>query len=261
MAGGIPKPVMLHAPSFDVCDAEAELRRAFSDKTKLCIFNTPHNPTGRVASEAELSLVAALCKEHDAVCLADEVYEACVFPGDRVHRRMSAIDGMWERTLTVGSASKLLSLTGWRVGWASGPADLLSAASLLHTYISYCAPTALMEGVATAIEEETSGGLEFDGRAALMHRNWERLGEALRRMGDGVEICEAHGGYFLVADVSATGKNDMEYCRWLAGEHKVAPIPLSVFYTDTDRKPTSLVRFAICKEPATIERAVQALSK
>jgi len=195
--------------------------------------------------------VASLCREHDTLCLSDEVYEACVFPG-ATHARVCDLPGMWERTLTIGSASKLLSLTGWRVGWASGPADLVKAVSTMRAYTTFSAPAPLQQGVADALDTEPSGKPSFEGRAELMHENWERLAAALRCTG--VEVCPASGGYFLVADCSATGMRDMEYCTWLAEEHRVAAVPLSVFYHSAKR-PESLVRFAVCKEPGTISAA------
>ncbi len=262
LAGGVPRPVMLQPPDFDLGAAEAAVRAAFSPRTKLCIVNTPHNPTGRVASAAELELVASLCREHDAVCLSDEVYEACIYPGG-AHRRMCEVGGMWERTLTVGSASKLLSLTGWRVGWVSGPAELVKAASTMHSYTTFCPPGPLQEGVAAALDAEaaklgTAGDEPFEGRAALMHRNWTTLADALRAAG--WAVCPSSAGYFLLADVSASGMADLEFCKWLAAEHKVAAVPLSAFFcADSAGRPTSLVRFAVCKEAETVELAAKAL--
>lgn len=258
-AGGIPKPVMLPSPSFDLCLAEDAVRAAFSPRTKLCIFNSPHNPTGRVATVAELSLISSLCVEHDVLCLSDEVYEVCVYPGE-THRRMCDQEGMWERTLTIGSASKLLSLTGWRIGWVYGPPDLVKAASTIHAYTTFSSPSPLQAGIVAALDAEAQGDeLEpFEGRAELMHSNWLELATELRRLG--VSVCPAAGGYFLVADVAATGMGDFEYCKWLANTHGVAAVPLSVFFCSEDR-PNSLVRFAVCKKRETIAAAVAALGK
>ena len=115
LSGGVARVVTLHPPSFDLISVEEKVRAAFSDKTRICVFNTPHNPTGHVASREELELVAELCKQYDVVCISDEVYEANVYEGQHLH--VCEVEGMWDRTLTLGSASKLLSLTGWRVGW------------------------------------------------------------------------------------------------------------------------------------------------
>lgn len=257
MAGGTPKPVRLRGPTFDILSVERELRAAFSSRTKLCIFNTPHNPTGHCASHAELQLIAELCQKHDALCLSDEVYESCLY-GNTKHQRICEVQGMWERTLTIGSASKLLAMTGWRVGWVTGPADLVTAARTLHSYTTFCAPAPLQEGIAAALEAEVAT-LRFDDQGSLMHRNWELLAEALRSTG--VEVCPANGGYFLVADVSSTGMTDVEYIKWLATERRVAAFPMSAFYSadGAEAPPQCFVRFAVCKERATIERAVAAL--
>jgi len=265
LAGGVPVPVRLKSPNFDFLSSEKELRAAFSSKTKLCIVNTPHNPTGHCSSVAENELVAKLCREFDTICLSDEVYEACMFEGN-THHRISAIDGMWDRTLTIGSASKLLSLTGWRVGWATGPEELVKAARTMHAYTTFCSPSPLQEGVAAALEAEVHS-LHFEGRAQLIHGNFELLAKTLRATG--VEVCPAQGGYFLVADVSSTGMSDMEYCVWLAQQHKVAAMPLSVFYSPTqdaeggsasEQERAPLIRFAVCKERSTIESACAALA-
>lgn len=258
MAGGIPKPVRLVPPRFDLLAVEDALRDAFSPKTKLCIFNTPHNPTGHCATTEELDVLARLCREHDVICLADEVYEACMF-GENVHARICEREGMWDRTLTIGSASKLLAMTGWRVGWVTGPAELVTAARTMHAYTTFCAPSPLQEGVAAALEAEAVA-LRFDDQAALMHGNWLLLAAALRETG--VDVCPAEGGYFLVADVTATGMSDMDYCRWIAAEYKVAAVPMSVFYVPPEgaaMAESNLVRFAVCKERSTIEKAVAAL--
>ena len=157
-------------------------------------------------------------------------------------------EGMWDRTLTLGSASKLLSLTGWRIGWAYGPDDLVKGALTMHGYTSYCAPTPLQEGAAAALESEAAGSASFDGVGKLMAAHWHLLAAALRATG--VEVCPASGGYFLVADVRATGMSDLEYVTWLATRHGVAAVPLSVFFcseaprlravpTDTTHHPST----------------------
>merc|ERR1719427_775689 len=134
---------------------------------------------------------------------------------------------MWERTITIGSASKMFSVTGWRVGWATGPEDLIAAVRCVHQYTSYCAPGPLQEAVAAAMEAEAES-LHFDGLAQRMQANYELLADAFRSTG--VEVCPSMGGYFLVVDVASTGMTDMEYFEWLAKEHKVAGVPMSMSY-------------------------------
>lgn len=261
MAGGVPKPVRLEGPSFDLLTVERQLRSAFSSKVKLCIFNTPHNPTGHCATSAEVELLASLCRERDVLCVSDEVYEGCMFDGT-VHNRICELEGMWARTATIGSASKLFALTGWRIGWVTGPAELVKAARTMHAYTTFCAPSPLQEGVAAALEAEVPI-LRFDDQGKLMHRNWQELAGALRSTG--VEVCPASGGYFLVADVSSTGMSDIDYCRWLASERRIAAVPMSLFYSPPGDSalaaPSRYVRFAVCKEPGTIDKAVAALMR
>ena len=222
------------------------------------ILNTPHNPSGHVASQSELELVAGLCQKHDAIAIADDVYETVVFDGGK-HLRLADVEGMRDRTLTIGSAGKVYNLTGWRLGWAIGPDDLVSGVRAIHGYTTFAAATPLQEGIAAALNGEPDSF--YDGVAAQFAANYELLAAALTAMGS--VVCRAEGGavggYFLVADVAASGMDAFEYVKWLATEKKVAAVPLSVFYTPrpegSDWRCT-LVRFAICKERATIEAAV-----
>ena len=259
LAGGTVKCVTLDPAKRFAMDPEA-LRAAFSPKTKMIITNTPHNPTGHVATAAELELIAELCKEHDTLVLSDEVYEPFVFRPEDRHRRICDLPGMAGRTITLGSGGKLFSCTGWRVGWIYGPAELVGAVKAIHGYCTFSAPTPFQEGIAAALDEARSGG-ELDG-------HFGQLSESFRA--NAAKLCDAlgtiqvegfmpDGGYFLVCDVAATGMTDIEFCKWLAAERDVTCVPLSVFY-DEGAAPRSLVRFAICKSPETIERAVAAIT-
>jgi len=133
LAGAVPRFIQLKSPKFRIERADCEA--VFSAKTKLCIINTPHNPTGRIFDADELKVISDLCQQHDVLCLSDEVYEGCVFPDSGGHRSISGVPEMVDRTLTLHSASKLLGVTGWRVGWAIGPAPLVNAVSTAHSYM------------------------------------------------------------------------------------------------------------------------------
>jgi len=259
MASGTPRCVRLMPPSFEA--VEADIRAAITEKTKMLIFNTPHNPTGHCASPDELAMIARICVEKDLLCVSDEVYESCVFPNSGVrHGRLADEPGMAERTITIGSASKLLSLTGWRVGWASGPADLIAAVKTAHSYITYCAPTPLQEGCAAALEAASEDPAEIDRVAADMEARWQSLAAALR--GLGVEVCPAQGGYFLVCDVKSTGKTSVQFVEHLLTSKKVAGVPMDVFYFPTENAdPCTLVRFAVCKQKETIDAAIERLTE
>lgn len=296
--GGVPVAVpMARSPDADDggfgfrLDLDA-LRAAFGPKTKAFLYNSPHNPTGAVFTPEEMAAVASLCAERDVVCVADEVYERCVF-GDASVARMADAPGMRERTLTVGTSSKLLCLSGWRVGWIAGPPALVAAIRSLHSYTTYCAPTPLQLGVAAALEsiadeadaatrerardaasradeergerarrhaaaKATRGVVAPDDAARRMGANATTLGAALRDAG--LLVCPPRGGYFLVADVSPLGLTSVEYCRRLAREAKVAAVPLDVFFDgEGEDFPNVLVRFAVCKRAETIEACAAAI--
>jgi len=251
LAGGIPKIVTLKSPDFKISDEDC--RKVFNSKTKAVVFNTPHNPTGHVASMEELETIARLCKEFDSLVISDEVYDNFAF-GKNIHRRISDLPGMFDRCITIGSAAKMFSLTGWRVGWASGPEDLITAIRTVHAHSSYCAPTPLQLGIATALENFSEE--EANSLCTKFQENAMLLSEGIKSVG--ANPLKPEGGYFLIADVSGTGKTDTEFMRWLAETKGVICVPLSVFYASSNA-PKSLVRFAICKEKETIERAVNAI--
>lgn len=216
-AGGVPVFVTLdpvnnfEIPKFD------SLSDAFSDRTKMCIVNTPHNPTGRVARRDELERVAELCVAHDVVCLSDEVYESCIFPqvGGCLlqHIPLSLLPGMAKRTISVGSASKLLSVTGWRVGWAiSHSPFLLDITATMHSFNTFCAPTPLQHATAFAIDGllknalngRNDKSLDISGVADTFQRNAEKLTGVLQKQ-CGLDVYPCESGYFVIADVKSTG--------------------------------------------------------
>jgi aspartate/methionine/tyrosine aminotransferase len=265
MAGGTPIVVELKAPDFEI--RKEDLDHAFTEKTKAVIFNTPHNPTGHVATREEMNLLASYCEKFDTICISDEVYEVCSFDSKkRPHLTMSAhSDEMSKRTVCLASSSKLLSVTGYRVGWITGPVDLMKAVSCIHSYVTFCAPTPLQVGIAAGIESALSGSknardveIALGDLGTVFGRNWKRLASSMEKVG--IEVCPSSGGYFLVADVSKSGMNDFEFCEWLIKNHEIVAVPLSLFYADST-KSRSLVRFAVCKTESFIENAAAAFEK
>eukprot|EP01061_Rhynchopus_euleeides_P011698 TRINITY_DN2125_c0_g6_i1.p1 TRINITY_DN2125_c0_g6~~TRINITY_DN2125_c0_g6_i1.p1 ORF type:complete len:397 (+),score=135.51 TRINITY_DN2125_c0_g6_i1:43-1233(+) len=258
LAGGTPVVINLQAPDFKIC--EEELKKAFTDKTKMVVMNTPHNPTGHVLGREELELLARHCIERDIVCVSDEVYENAIF-STADHIRMTDIPGMADRTLTVAGSSKMLSLTGWRVGWVYGPDDLVAAVRTIHGFTSYCAPAPLQKAVAEALREVVrTEDRTFGGIPELYEGNFKILAEALEKTG--AKVCPAQGGYFLVADVSHTGMTDMEYVKWSATEKKVGCVPMGMFFAPDEEghmASSTLIRFAICKQREYIEAAARNL--
>eukprot|EP00055_Hartaetosiga_balthica_P010362 m.43982 g.43982 ORF g.43982 m.43982 type:complete len:395 (+) comp7141_c3_seq1:22-1206(+) len=251
-ASAIPKVVRLHAPNFKIVAQDVEA--AVTDKTKMIVLNSPHNPTGHVLSKEELQIIADIAIKHDLIVLSDEVYETVVFD-DKDHLRIADLDGMFDRTITLGSASKMFSLTGWRVAWWSGPKHLISKIQGKHKYCSYCAPTPLQFAVAGALDS-----IQLDRArkiARTFQKNASQLANALEKCG--LNVFDVDGGYFVIADASSTGMGGMDYCRWLAKTKKIACVPLSIFYETPDESVASLVRFAICKVESTIDTACKKL--
>jgi aspartate/methionine/tyrosine aminotransferase len=245
LAGATPRYVTLRAPEFAL-DPD-ELRNAFNEKTKAIVVNNPHNPTGRVLTTDELQTIAELCNEHDVIAISDEVYEEMVYEGE--HRRLATFEGMWERTLTLSSLGKTFSLTGWKVGWGIGPAGLTSGLRSAHQFLTFTTPTPVQHGAVAAL---TSPAGFYEGMRAGYRVKRDLLAEGLREAG--FEVYLPQGTYFLMAGHPDAG-DDRAFCRRLVSEARVAAIPPSVFYGDPGRA-AGLVRFAFCKDEATLAEAI-----
>jgi N-succinyldiaminopimelate aminotransferase len=222
MAGATPVAVTLREPSFRF-DPE-ELRAAFSPRTRALILNTPHNPTGVVFSRDELALIAGLCRESDAHAIVDEVYEHIVFDG-REHVRLATLPGMWERTLTLGGAGKTFSCTGWRIGWAIGPAPLIEALCRLRQFTVFSAVTPLQFAVACGLRLPDP---YFDQLAAEYQSRRDDLVSVLAACG--LRPSKPEGGFFVLADIPPWSTDGRSFARELATEFGVAPMPLDTFY-------------------------------
>jgi N-succinyldiaminopimelate aminotransferase len=253
MAGGTPVPVTLHAPSFRF-DPQ-ELRSAFSPRTKALILNTPHNPTGTVVARDELTFIAELCQEFDVLAITDEVYEHIVF--DRAeHIRLATLPGMRDRTLTLSGAGKTFSCTGWRIGWAIGPAPLHQALSRLRQFTVYAAATPFQFALAAGL------GLPdayFGRLVAEYHRRRDCLMDAL-------DACNLRpilpaGGFFILTDISSFPfANGREFCHALARDCGVAAIPMDTFYLN-QHYGERIARFTFCVRQEMLEAAAQRLAK
>jgi aspartate/methionine/tyrosine aminotransferase len=262
MAGAVPRIVRLHPPDlsrdpngqfwFD----PAELKAAFTSRTRAILVNTPHNPTGKVFTRDELILIADLCKQFDAIAVTDEVYEHLVYEANLPHVSLAGVPGMFERTVTMSSLGKTFSLTGWKIGWVIAPPDLTKGVRAAHQFLTFGASTPLQHAAAAAIR---SGRTHIDPLVAQFKSNRAYLTDALRNMGFGVH--SPAGSYFIMADHSRFGfASDRAFCEHLASEVGVAAIPPSAFYEEPSRAK-SLVRFAFCKKRETLEAAVQRLAK
>jgi N-succinyldiaminopimelate aminotransferase len=256
LAGAIARPVLL-APSdrgygFD----PDELRGAITKRTKLILLNTPHNPTGKVFTLDELTFVAELAIEHDLLVVTDEVYEHLVFSGS-THVPMATLPGMAERTLTISSGGKTFNTTGWKVGWACGPAPMVAATRTAKQFLTYVngAPFQPAIAVGLGLPDEF-----FAGVAADLEAKRDRLFEGL--VAAGFTAYRPQATYFTTVDIRplrADG-DGMEFCRSLPHQCGVVAVPNQVFYARAEHG-RHLVRFACCKRLDVIDDAVNRLSK
>jgi N-succinyldiaminopimelate aminotransferase len=248
MAGGVRRPVTLRAPDFRL-DVEA-LRAAVTDRTRTILLNTPHNPTGTMLGREELQAVADVALEHDLVVITDEVYEHLVFDGRR-HVPLCTLPGMWDRTVTISSAGKTFSLTGWKVGWVTGPAELVNIVLAAKQWLTFTNAAPLQPAVAHALTREAGF---YERLAAELQGKRDLLVDGLRRLDMDVYLPEAT--YFVTTDVRRYGYQDsMEFCLALPERAGVVAIPEQVFFDDQDAG-RHLVRWAFCKEESVIEDAV-----
>jgi N-succinyldiaminopimelate aminotransferase len=252
LAGAQRRTVRLRHPSFDV-DAD-ELRAAFSDRTRVVLLNTPHNPTGKVFSQAEMELIAELAVEHDATVVTDEVYEHLVFDGLR-HIPMATLPGMADRTVTISSAGKTFSVTGWKIGWLHGRPELVAAVRAVKQFLTFVSGGPLQPAVAAALG---LGDDFYTDLAASMQRKRDLLVDGL--VAAGLEVFPTSGTYFVITDAAPLGYADgIELCQRLPDLIGVAAVPVSVFCDDKD-STRSLVRFAYCKRDDVLAEAVDRLT-
>ncbi len=253
LAGAKLVPVPLRLPDFQP-DLDV-LTAAVSDRTRVILVNDPHNPTGSVFSRDALTTVVALTERHDAWIVTDEVYEHLVF--DRPHLPIATLPGAWERTLTISSAGKTFAVTGWKVGWVTGPAELISAVLAVKQFLTYVGGAPFQPAVATGLRLPDAF---FAGIAATLRAKRDLLGEALRAAGFAVTVPQ--GSYFTVADAAPLGVVDAAaFCRELPARAGVVGIPLTAFATRAHRSHyATLVRFAACKRVEVLAEAAARLA-
>jgi N-succinyldiaminopimelate aminotransferase len=255
MASAIPVFVPMHPPNWTF--VEEELRSAFNEKTKAIILNTPNNPTGRVYTREELQLIADLCIEHDVAVISDEVYEHLIFEGHE-HIAIASLDGMFERTVTVGSAGKTFGMTGWKIGWVYGHPELMKGIWRAHQFIVFATNHPAQEAVAHAF---TLGNTYYEEYQALYTRKRDLVMQVIDAAG--MTAIQPEGTYFVMGDFSQIFEgNDVEFCKHLIENIGVATIPPSAFFSpDHKYLAENHIRFAFCKSDETLEKAAELMVK
>ena len=235
------------------------LRRAVTPRTRALMLNSPHNPTGTVLSEAELTAIAEIAVDADLLVITDEVYEHLVFDEHR-HIPLAGFDGMTERTITISSAAKMFNCTGWKIGWACGPAELLHGVRAAKQYLSYVGGAPFQPAVAHALDTEDAWVAKL--RMSLQHRR-DRLVSGLSEIG--FEVHDSAGTYFVCADPRPLGYDDSTaFCAALPEHAGVAAIPLTAFCdpaTEDWNRWNHLVRFTFCKRQETLDEAIRRLGR
>lgn len=260
MAGGVPRFLRLKAPDWRL--TEENLRAVFSDKTKLIVINTPHNPLGRVFTREELEIVAKLLIEFDAYAVCDEVYEHLLFDNQE-HIPLMTLPDMKERCIRIGSAGKTFSFTGWKTGYATAPAPLIKAMAAAHQFLTFTTPPHLQKAIAKGLR---SGDEYYKSLPGDMDEGRKILSEGLKEIGFDVMPCE--GTYFIAADfakiadkIGFTG-SDYDFCVMMNEKARVTAIPMSAFYDkENGTPPRTLIRFCFAKKTDMLRKAIERMRK
>lgn len=252
LAGATRRTSQLRFPDLTV--DEASLRAAFSDRTRVVLLNTPHNPTGKVFTAEEMALVCSLAREHDAVVVTDEVYEHLVFDG-ATHIPAATLPGMAARTITISSGGKTFSTTGWKVGWLHGPAELVAAVRAVKQFLTFVGSGPFQPAIAHGLRMDDDF---YRDLAGSMQGKRDLLVDALTAAGLSVSPCQ--GTYFVIADAAPVGVTDaVDFCRRMPEEVGVVGVPVSAFCDDI-APVQSLVRFAFCKQDEVLAEGARRLA-
>jgi N-succinyldiaminopimelate aminotransferase len=252
MAGGTRVPVTLRPPDFRP-DTGA-LAAAVTPRTRIILLNTPHNPTGAVLTPAELAAVAELARSRDLLVITDEVYEHLVFDGE--HVPIASLPGMRERTVSISSAGKTFSFTGWKIGWVMASAELVTAVKTAKQFLTFVSGGPFQYAIAEALRLPDA---YFTGLRDDLRRKRDLLCEGLA--GAGFEVYRPAGTYFVTTDIRSFGETDgLAFCRELPRRAGVVAVPSGVFYDDKEAGRTQ-VRFAFCKRASVLEEALSRLSR
>lgn len=265
--GAVPRFVTLQRKAGtktanDLVLNEDELRQAFNEKTRAIVVNSPHNPTGKIFNFKEMTLIADLCKQYNCLYISDEVYEWLRYDEERVS--ITSIPGMWERSVTIGSAGKAFNVTGWKVGWSIGPEYLISAAYKIHVDTVYCVATPLQAALAEVLRHEKNLiGTEESYWYQLSKMAKVKRDNLYRMLSDaGLDPLLPNGGYFMMIDISKfkfdsdskIKEHDRQVSNWLITEKGLAALPVSAFYSDGN-KYDKYLRFCFMRSDDTLEAA------
>lgn len=252
-AGGVVRTVRLAPPDWRLSEAAVEAQ--VTPRTRLIVFNTPHNPTARAFDRYEIAALARVCQRHDLTAISDEVWEHVLFDGRR-HLSLAAEPGMARRTLKIGSAGKMFGMTGWKIGFVCGDPALVDPVAKAHQFITFATPPNLQSAVAVGLAWRKDS---FDEMRERLQRSRDRLEQALRR--EGFVLTSAEGTYFLGIDLpsSGIGLTDEAFCRAAVADYGVAAIPLSAFSHGDEAG--SIVRLCFAKADAVLDEAAERLGK
>jgi len=252
-AGGVPKLVRVEPPAWEM--PRADLEQAFSERTKLLVLNSPHNPAGKVSDAEELAFIAGLLERYDAYAICDEVYEHLVFDG-AAHVPLMTLPGMRERCLRIGSAGKTFSATGWKVGYITAAPALMAAVAKAHQFVTFTTAPNLQKATAFGLGKEDA---YFEGLAADQRQKRDRLAAGLAAAG--FEVLPSAGTYFLSVDIRSVGFNgdDEAFCRHITTEAGVTAVPVSAFYQEAGID--HFARFCFCKQDSLLDEAAMRLQR
>jgi len=252
-AGGVPKLVRIEPPAWQL--PRDDLAAAFSDKTKLILLNSPHNPAAKVFDGDELQFIAGLVREHDCYAVCDEVYEHIVFDGGR-HIPLMTLPNMRERCVRIGSAGKTFSMTAWKVGYVTAPANLLTVIAKAHQYVTFTTPVNFQKATAAGLSKDDG---YFESLGGDLEDKRDRIAQGLGAAG--FRPLETAGTYFISIDIRDVGFNgdDVAFCSHITTEAGVTAIPLSAFYQDGD--VNHFARFCFCKADSILDEAAARLQR
>ena len=255
LAQGKPKFVSLTENSYNI--DEEQLKDSINEKTKAILLNSPHNPTGKVFTEDDLKLISDLCVDHKIIAITDEIYEYIIFDGLK-HQSIGSLDSMQELTITISGFSKTFSVTGWRIGYVAACKKLMDGVRKVHDYLTVCAPSLLQLAALNAFKLDAS---YFNDLRSRYQVNRDYFHKEIADMG--MKVFKPEGAYYMFANISQFGMDDLEFADFLVKNKGVAVVPGSSFYSEKNNKNmgSKYVRFSISQKLETLKAAIERMKK